>query len=132
MRRLRPAYQVVFALLALAANGCGSGDSGLAGLWTGAFKDSPAGFGGGSFTFSETDSVVQGSWQAIFSGQPQYNNSGSLRGTLSGDLLTVQMTSQNSCVFTLQATRSGSHLAGSYDSVGCPVPEKGTVDLDRQ
>jgi hypothetical protein len=135
MRRLTPVGLGLFAFLVLAANGCGSGDSGLAGVWTGAFRDNLGGLGGGSFTFSETDTVVQGSWQVIFetfAGRAKFNNSGSFRGTVSGDLVTVQMTSQNSCVFTLQATRSGSHLAGSYDSVGCPVPQKGSVDLERQ
>jgi hypothetical protein len=104
-------------------------------VWTGAFKDNLGGLGGGTFTFSESGGVVSGSWQVIyqtFAGHAQYDNSGSLDGTLAGDLVTAQMTSQSSCVYMLQATRSGRHMAGSYESQGCATAQNGTVDLERQ
>jgi hypothetical protein len=124
---------IVVTALALAA--CGGDDGSLGGVWTGAFKDNLGGLGGGTFTFSESGGVVSGSWQVIyqtFAGHAQYDNSGSLDGTLAGDLVTAQMTSQSSCVYMLQATRSGRHMAGSYESQGCATAQNGTVDLERQ
>jgi hypothetical protein len=124
---------IVVTALALAA--CGGNDDSLSGVWTGAFKDSLGGQGGGTFTFSESGGIVSGSWQVIFqtlAGRAQFNNSGSLNGTLAGDLVTAQMTSQSSCIYVLQATRSGRHLAGSYNAQGCAIAQNGTVDLERE
>jgi hypothetical protein len=124
---------IVVSALALAA--CGGDDGSLSGVWTGAFKDNLGGLGGGTFTLSESGGVVSGSWQVIyqtFAGHAQYNDNGSLDGTLTGDVVTAQMTSQSACVYMLQATRSGRHIAGSYESHGCATAQNGTVDLERQ
>jgi hypothetical protein len=126
---------VAFVAASLALAGCGSGEDSLSGVWTGAFRDTLGGLGGGSFTFSQSGAEVQGSWQVIFetfAGHTQYNNSGSVVGSVTGDLVTAQMTSQSSCVFAFQGTRSGRHLSGSYQSSGCAVPQSGTVDLEKE
>jgi hypothetical protein len=132
----RRACLVAIAVTALTLAACGSGDDdALSGVWTGAFRDSLGGLGGGTFTLSESGGIVSGSWQVIyqtFAGRAQYNNSGSLNGTLAADLVAAQMTSQSSCVFVLQATRSGRHMAGSYESQGCATAQNGTVDLEKE
>ena len=124
---------VVLAVLALGVAGCGSDDS-LAGVWTGGFRDSLGILGGGNFTFTQQGSVLGGTWQVLYSaiGAAKYNNSGSLTGTVSGNAIAAVMSSQGPCPFTLQATRSGNTMTGSYTTTNCSPAESGTVDLEKQ
>lgn len=114
--------------------GCGEDDS-LTGVWTGAFRDSLGGLGGGSLTFTQqSGALLQGSWQVIyqtFAGKAGYNNSGTISGSTDGDSITAVMTTQGPCSFALQATRSGNDMTGSYATIDCATPETGTIDLTR-
>jgi len=123
---------LVVSLLGFVA--CSEDDS-LTGVWTGAFKDSLGGLGGGSLTFSQMSGVsLSGSWQVIyqtFAGKAAYNNSGTLSGSTAGNAITAVMTSQGGCSFALQATRSGNDMTGSYTSTDCATSQTGTIDLTK-
>jgi hypothetical protein len=131
----RRAPLVLLVVAALGLAGCGVEDS-LAGTWTGGFKDSLGGFGGASLTFTQSGSVVGGSWQVFFlpslGGSSKYNNSGSVTGTVEGNSISAVLSSQGPCPFVLQATRTGIHMTGSYAAMNCAVAQAGTLDLEKR
>jgi len=132
LKRRAALILLVAALFGL--HGCSDDDS-LSGVWTGAFSDSLGGFGGGNLTLRQSGAALEGSWEAVFqtfAGRAQYNNGGSLAGTVDGGSISLVMTSsQGSCSYHLDATRSGRKLSGTYAAIDCATPQTGSVDLER-
>lgn len=135
---MRPLRRAAFGALLVAAVGhpaCGTDDS-LAGSWTGAVRDnSLGGLGGANFTFRQSGSVIEGSWEFTFrtaASSAQGVASGSLSGTVEGNSISAVLRPQGPCVYSFQATRSGKTMTGSYDATGCSVAGHGTVDLEKQ
>lgn len=130
------AVRAIFVIALLAPQGCGSGDDdSLNGVWTGGFKDSLGGLGGGNLTLNESGVALQGSWEAVFqtfAGREKYNNSGSVTGTAAGDAISLIMTSQGPCPYKLDATRTGRKLSGTYSAMNCDTPQTGSVDLEKR
>ena len=127
---------IVLGATLLGLSGCGSQDDSLTGVWTGAFRDSRGGLGGGSLTFTQqSGALLQGSWKVffqVFGATAKFNNNGLLTGMVDGSSIAATMTSQGPCSFALQATRSGRQMAGTYADVNCAVPEAGSFDLEKQ
>src|SRR5712691_9257127 len=76
----RYGWSIVLALT-LALLGCSGDDApNLTGTWTGTIQDNLAGTGTVLFTFSQTGTNVNGTWQFTFP-NPTNNNGGDLSGT---------------------------------------------------
>jgi hypothetical protein len=135
MRRKR-ASLVALGVAFLAFGACDGRDDSLTGNWTGAFRDSIGGLGGGNLTFTEQSGpMAQGSWQFFFQNfgsAKQFHNGGTLAGTVDGNAITVMLTPLTGCSLSLQATRSGLNMSGTYAAVNCAVPETGTFDLEKE
>ncbi len=126
--------RAILAVALLGLQGCGSDDDSLNGVWTGAFKDSLGGQGGGNLTLNQAGAALQGSWEAVFqtfAGRAKYNNNGSVSGTVAGDAISLIMTSQGPCSYRLDATRTGRMLSGTYAAVNCDIPQTGSIDLEK-
>ena len=127
---------VVLGVSLIGLGGCGREEDSFNGVWTGAFRDSLGGLGGGALTLTQSGDLVQGSWRIFFQvfgvgDLAKFNNSGSLAGAADGDSLTANlMTSQGPCPFSLQATRTGTILRGTYEAVNCSFTETGSFDLE--
>lgn len=120
------------AALLLGLQGCAQDDS-LNGVWTGGFRDSLGGLGGGQLTLRQSGVAVGGSWQVVFqtfAGRAKYNNSGSLAGTSDGASISLVMSGQG-CSYQLEATRSGIKLSGTYSAINCATPQTGSLDLEK-
>ena len=132
----RRACLVVIGATLLGFSNCGGDDHSLVGTWSGAFRDSRGGLGGGSLIFSQqSGGSLQGSWRVFFqlTGlSSNFNNQGSLTGTLDGNSIAAVLTSQGPCPFSLQATRTGRQMSGTYVAVNCASPETGSFDLEKQ
>lgn len=122
----------VLAGSALLLARCGSDDESLTGVWTGGARDSLGGNGGLNFSFSQSSSDVTGTWELVFATGSPANNGGTLSGTVQGGSISGTLTSQAACHFSLTATRSGEHLAGSYAATDCASTQKGSFDADRR
>lgn len=124
---------ITAALLGLPA--CGGDDDSLSGFWTGAFKDSLGGLGGGNLTLRQSGVVLEGSWEMVFqtmANRSKYNNSGTLSGTVDGSSISLVMTSsKGSCSYHLEAARSGRKLSGTYSAIDCATPQTGGLDLEK-
>jgi hypothetical protein len=135
MRRKR-ASVISLGVVFLAFGACDGRDDSLTGNWTGAFRDSIGGLGGGNLTFNEQSGpTVQGSWQFFFmtfGSAKQFHNGGSLTGTVDGNSITVMLSPLTGCSLALQATRSGLHMSGTYAAVSCAVSETGSFDLEKE
>ena len=66
-----------------------------------------------------------------FAGRAQYNDSGSLAGTVDGGSISLIMTGQRPCPYHLDATRTGRKLSGTYSTVNCATPQTGSIDLEK-
>ena len=128
----RRAALILLGAALLGRNGY-SGDDSLSGVW--GFKDSLGGLGGGNLTLRQSGVASEGTWDVVFqtfAGRAKYNNSGSLTGTVDGASISLMMTSsQGSCSYNLDATRSGRKLSGTYSAIDCATPQTGRVDLER-
>jgi hypothetical protein len=130
------AFFIVLAVALLLQGGCGGRDDSLQGFWTGAFRDSRGGLGGGSLTFTgQSGTSLLGSWKVFFQtfgALAQFNSEGSFTGTVDGGSISLVLTpSKGSCSFHLEATRSGHKLAGTYSAIDCATPQTGSFDLEK-
>ena len=127
---------IVLGATLLGLSGCDHRNDSLTGVWSGAFRDSLGALGGGSFTFTQqSGALVQGSWKVFFQtfgALAKFNNSGTLTGMLEGNSITGTLSSQGACPFSLQATRSGTQMSGTYAAVDCAVAETGSFDLEKE
>lgn len=130
----RRAALILLVAALFGVHGCSEDDS-LNGVWTGGFKDSLGGFGGGNLTLRQSGVILEGTWEVVFQtnpGRAKYNNSGSLAGMVEGGSISLVMTSsQGSCSYHLDATRSGRKLSGKYSAIDCAAPQTGSLDLEK-
>jgi hypothetical protein len=121
----------------LALLGCSGGDEPtLTGTWTGTVQDSLAGTGTALFTFSQTGTNVNGTWQFTFQ-NPANNSGGNLSGT-AGDpeiALTLFAAPSQTCSFTVAANfdeDDNDHFTGTYTAFNCTILPSGSLDVHRQ
>jgi hypothetical protein len=135
MRRERAGLIALGAVL-LGLGGCDGRDDSLTGVWTGALRDSIGGLGGGDLTFTEASGLMtQGTWHFFFTNfgsATQFHTGGTLTGTVDGNAIAAMLTPETGCSLSLQATRSGFHMTGTYTAQSCAVPETGSFDLEKQ
>ena len=134
--RRRYGWSIVL-VLTLALLGCsGDDDPNLTGTWTGTLQDSLAGTGTALFTFSQTGTNVDGTWQFTFP-NPVNNSGGILSGT-AGDpsiALTLSASQAQSCSFTVVANfddDDDDHFTGTYTAFNCARTQNGSLDITRQ
>ena len=125
----------ILLVLTLALLGCSGGDDpNLTGTWTGTIQDSVVGTGTALFTFSQTDTNVNGTWQFTFS-NPASNSGGTLSGT-AGDpeiALTLFASQSQACSFTVVASfDDDDHVTGTYTAFNCTLLQSGSLDINRQ
>ena len=132
----RYGWSMVLALT-LALLGCsGDDEPNLTGTWTGTIQDSLAGTGTALFTFSQTGTNVNGTWQFTFP-NPTNNSGGSLSGT-AGDssiALTLVASQSQACSFTVVANfddDDDNHFTGTYTAFNCARMQSGGLDVTRQ
>ena len=130
----RYGWSIVLALT-LALLGCSGGDEpSLTGTWTGTVQDSLAGTGTALFTFSQTGTNVNGTWQFTLQ-NPANNSRGNLSGT-AGDpaiALTLFAAQSQACSFTVVANFDGNdHFTGTYTAFNCTILPSGSLDVHRQ
>jgi hypothetical protein len=133
----RYGWSIVLAVT-LALLGCSGGDDepNLTGTWTGTVQDSLAGTGTALFTFSQTGTNVNGTWQFTFQ-NPVNNSGGTLSGT-AGDpeiALTLFAAQSQTCSFTVAANfddDDDDHFTGTYSAFNCTILSNGSLDITRQ
>jgi hypothetical protein len=130
----RHGWSIVLALT-LALLGCsGDDEPDLTGTWTGTIQDSVAGTGTALFTFSQTGTNVNGTWQFTFQ-NPVNNSGGNLSGT-AGDpaiALTLFAAQSQACSFTVVANfDDNDHFTGTYTAFNCALLPSGSLDVTRQ
>jgi hypothetical protein len=143
---IRPSSERLFAAIRSVVVGaaliglCGCGgdeDPSLMGTWTGAFKDSKGGLGGGSITFhQQAGSTLHGTWQVFFQLvgiSAGFNNNGMVSGMAEGSSISGALTSQGPCPFAMKANVSGKTMTGTYTTgPDCSFTETGSFDLEKQ
>jgi hypothetical protein len=132
MARGRAPLLVALAAGALLLAACGSDDESLSGNWTGGIRDSLGGNGGANFNFSQSGSDLGGTWEFVFPTGSPANNGGTLAGKVQGTSIAATLASDGPCSYSMTATRTGDHLAGSYAAVDCASTQKGSFDADRR
>ena len=129
---------ILFICILLSAlPGCGGdddGDDSLSGTYVGTIQDAFAGTGTLQVTVSQSGSSLSGTFQSTFA-NPQQNNSGSISGTVNGEVVTVTLTPSVAafCPFNATLTREDDdELTGTYVAFNCTVADNGTIDITRQ
>ena len=119
--------------LTLALLGCSGGDEpNLTGTWTGTIQDSVTGIGTALFTFSQTGTSVNGTWQFTFPNAAN-NNGGTLSGTATDPSIALTLQSQ-ACSITVGANfddDDDNHFTGTYTARNCSPLQDGTLDVHR-
>ena len=127
---------ILFLVLACVMTSCSGDeeDTSLSGTYVGTIQDSVVGAGTVRITLSQTGSTLSGTWQMTFA-NPNFTNSGSLSGTVSGQSITLTLTPSNptTCPFNVTATMMGANrFVGTYAAFNCGDTVAGSLDVTRQ
>ena len=117
--------------------GCGGGGGGddvnVSGTFRGTIQDSVAGTGTATVTLAQDGSDLTGTFQTTFA-NPSNNGSGSVRGSVNGNTITLQTAPSvpTACPFNVTATVQGGQVTGTYAAFNCTVAASGTLTLTKQ
>jgi hypothetical protein len=116
----------------LTTTACSSPSGKLAGNWSGQLASSIAGTGNVAASLTQDGSKVGGTWSSTFA-NPSNNNSGTVKGSISGSSVSLTLTSGNAfaCGSQVTSTLSGNTLAGTYTTVNCSVADGGVFQLSK-
>lgn len=106
----------------------------LSGSWSGTISSATSGAGTLGLTLSQSSNSLSGTWTATFS-SAQYNNHGTLTGTVSGSSVSMVLTAtgQAACPINVSGTLSGStSISGSYVGSDCTTSSTGTFSATKQ
>ena len=115
-----------------------SSTASLAGNWAGTVTSNTfvnqVGIGTLHATIAQNGSSMNGSWNVAYS-NPANNNAGSLTGIITGNSVTLTMTSgvATACPFNVTATLNGSTaMSGTYATFNCTVADGGQFAANKQ
>lgn len=110
----------------------------LAGNWIGTVTSAGrvAQVGVGTFhgTLAQNGLSLNGSWNVVYSNVAN-NNSGALTGVITGNSVTLTLTSgvPTACPFNATGTLSGSSsMTGTYSTFNCTVADGGQFSMQKQ